>query len=137
VLSARVIATSPINAMLVPAFGMLGAAAATATCQIGLYGGACLLVRSRLGLWPLARGGMVAVLAGGVTMVLGLSMSTLIASDSIWMDLGVAIAAIGVLYTGIVASKLYGGDMQILRGIVEMRTKGAAAGTDRATGSDG
>ena len=49
------------------------------------------------------------------------------------MDLGVAIAAIGVLYTVIIASRSYGGDMEILRRAGKMLAKSAAGGTDRLT----
>jgi O-antigen/teichoic acid export membrane protein len=135
--TAAVILNLILNALLVPVFGMLGAAAATAVCQIGLYGGGCFLVRARLGLWPLARGGAVAVLASGVTLVLGLSLSSVIGNSSLWMHFGVACGAIAVFYAVIIASRSYAGDIPILRRVWEMPGEGATAGTDPANRPEG
>ena len=127
-----VLANLGLNGLLVPTYGMLGAAAATAVCQIGLYGGGCLLVRLRLGVWPLARGTLVAVLASGLTVALGLSLSNLLGDGNIWMMAGVACAAIGVLYAVIVATGTYCADTSILQYLRELRLRGFAGRTGGA-----
>ena len=112
-----------LNGLLVPRYGMLGAAVATAIALAALQGGGCLLVRLRLGFWPLTRPLASALAVGALVMALGtIAIHAAIAAPAGWLRTLPPMTAIVALTMVVIGSGAHRVDLEILWSLLRWRT---------------
>ena len=107
-----------LNALLIPRFGMMGAAMSTALTLTGLFGVGLVALRRRLGLTPFGWESTHLLLAALVAFA-GAQLSMMMPLETWWLRGGLSFAVATILFAAIIA--LFGiteGDREFARSVI-------------------